>query len=138
MLNPWKYKSTWHLLQQGKDLRQTFENHSHLVQHWDDFARSSHMSIRQKASITQCKLSKKHLLNFMFVVLPNDKWFIHISEHWFVLHGCKFFALLIIKTFLFETLFFHKNFTPVSFFYWFFDNILQSEISCRNPVKYNV
>jgi len=33
------------------------------------------MSIRQKASIIQCKLSKKHLLNFMFLVSPNDKWF---------------------------------------------------------------
>jgi len=33
------------------------------------------MSIRQKTSITQCKLSKQHLLNFMIVVSPNDKWF---------------------------------------------------------------
>jgi len=33
------------------------------------------MSIGQKASITQCKLSKKHLLNFMFLFSPNDKWF---------------------------------------------------------------
>jgi len=33
------------------------------------------MSICQEASITQCKLSKKHLLNFMSLVSPNDKRF---------------------------------------------------------------
>jgi len=33
------------------------------------------MSVRQKASITQCKLWKNHLLSFMILVSPNDKWF---------------------------------------------------------------
>jgi len=33
------------------------------------------MPIRQKASITQGKLSKKYLLNFLSLVSPNDKWF---------------------------------------------------------------
>jgi len=43
--------------------------------------------------------------------------FTHIYEHRLVLHRQKLFALLIIETFLFETLFFHKNFKQVSFFY---------------------
>ena len=59
----------------GKIWDKLFENHAHLVQHWDDFFQSLHMSIRQEASITQCKLSKKHLLNFMFLISQNDKWF---------------------------------------------------------------
>ena len=108
MSNCWKRnKITWHLLQQGVDLRKMFESHTHLVQHWADFFQSLHMSICQKASITQWNLLKKHLLNFSFLVSPN------------VFHSylgasvgpsqMKIFSLLIIKTFLFETLFFHKN-----------------------------
>ena len=72
MSNRWKRnKFTWHLLQQGEIWHKLFENHTHLVQHWADFFQSLHMSICQKASITQWKLLKKHLLNFSFLVSPN-------------------------------------------------------------------
>jgi len=76
MSNRWKRnKFPWHLLQQGYVWDELFENHTHLVQHWADFFQSLHMSICQKASITQWKFLKKHLLNFMFLVSPNDKRF---------------------------------------------------------------
>jgi len=64
----------------GKIWEKIFENPTHLVPHWDDFVQSLHMSIRQKASITQCKLSKQHLFNFVFLVSPNDKWFYSYFE----------------------------------------------------------
>jgi len=72
----WKRnKFPWHLLQQGYVWDKLFENHTHLVQHWADFFHSLHMSICQKASITQWKLLKKHLINFMLLVSPNYKRF---------------------------------------------------------------
>ena len=74
MSNRWKRnKFTWHLLQQGIDLRWTFKNHTHLGQHWADFFQSLHMSICQEAWITQWKFLKKHLLHLMLLVSPNDK-----------------------------------------------------------------
>ena len=66
------------------------------------------------------------------------KSFTHVWKHRSVHHGWKFFSRRIIKTFLFETLFFHKNFKQVSFFSYVIVKILQSEISCRNPVKCDV
>jgi len=76
MSNRWnRNKSPWHLLQQGYVWDKHFENHTYLVQHWADFFQSLHMSICQKACITQWKLLKKHLLNFMSPVSPNDKRF---------------------------------------------------------------
>ena len=76
MSNRWKRnKFTWNLWQQRLIWEKLFENHTHLVQHRVDFFQSLHMSICQKASITQWKLLKKHLLNFMLLVSRNDKRF---------------------------------------------------------------
>ena len=66
------------------------------------------------------------------------KSFTHVWKHRSVHHGWKFFSRCIIKTLLFETLFFHKNFKQVSFFSYVLVKILQLEISWRNPVKCDV
>jgi len=78
------------------------------VQNWDDFFQSLHMSICQKASITQWKHLKKHLLNFMFLVSPNDKRF---YSHLGTSVGPSQMKILFTsnhQTFLFEKFFFHK------------------------------
>jgi len=77
MSNRWKRnKFTWQLLQQGIDLRWTFWKSHALGAALSVFFQSLHMSICQKASITQWKHLKKHLLNFMFLV--TQMVFIHI------------------------------------------------------------
>jgi len=76
MTNRWKRnKFTWHLLQQGIDLRETFWKSHVLGAELSWFFPSLHMSICQKASISLWKLLKKHLLNFVFLVSPNVKRF---------------------------------------------------------------
>jgi len=76
MSNRWKRnKFTWHLLQQGIHLRLTFWKSHALGAELRWFFQSLHMSTCQKASVSKWKLLKKHLLNFMFLVSPNDKRF---------------------------------------------------------------
>ena len=76
MSNRWKRnKFTWHLLQQGIDLRWTFWNSNALGAELRWFFQSLLTSNFQETSITRWKLLKKHLLNFMFLVSPNDKRF---------------------------------------------------------------
>ena len=76
MSKRWKRKKfTWQLLKQGLDLRWTFWKSHALGGALSWFFQSLHMSICQKANITQWKLLKKHLLNFSFLVSPNDKRF---------------------------------------------------------------
>jgi len=76
MSNRWKRnKITWQLLQQVIDLRWTFRKSHAIAAALSCIFQSLHMSICQKASMTQWKLLKKRLLNFMFLVSPNDKRF---------------------------------------------------------------
>ena len=55
--------------------------------------------------------------NFMSLVSPNDKKFYSYFGTSVGSSQMKIFSLLIIETFLFETLFFHKNLKHVYFFY---------------------
>ena len=50
------------------------------MQYWDYIFQSLHMSICQKACTTQWKHLTKQLLNFMFLISPNDKKFYSCLE----------------------------------------------------------
>ena len=96
------------------------------------------MSFCQKAYIIQWKLLKKHLLNFMFLVSPNDK---RLYQYLGTSVGPSQMKILFTSHYqniAFRNTVLSQHFEARFFLLIISCKILQSETRCRNRVKYDV
>ena len=126
---------TWNLLQKCAVWHKALGYHTHLLQHC--FCMILEQSNPSKKALLSMSFGK-HILNFMFLVSPNDKRFYTYLGTSVGPSQIKILFTSYYQNISFRNTVLSQKLQAFYSFYYFLVKILQSEVSCRNPVKYNV